>query len=43
MSVIIEGATEKVPKVLMPLKSMYNKGFCFDEQKWMFLKTFEKC
>ncbi len=32
-SFIIEGATEKVPKVLMPLKSMYNKGFCFDEQK----------
>jgi hypothetical protein len=32
-SIIIEGTTEKVLKLIMPLKSTYNKNLGFIEQK----------
>ncbi len=33
---IIEGATEKVPQILIQFKSIYNKNFGFIEQKMYF-------
>jgi hypothetical protein len=36
-SLIIEGATEKVLKFIMPLKSIYNRNLGFIEQKMYFL------
>ncbi len=33
LSLIIEGATEKVSLFTMPLKSVYNKNFYFNEKE----------
>jgi hypothetical protein len=33
-SLIMEGATEKVSKSIMPMKTNYNKIFSFNEQKY---------
>jgi hypothetical protein len=35
-SLIIEGATEKALKFLMPFKSICDRNFCFIEQKMYF-------
>jgi hypothetical protein len=35
-SLIIEGTTEKVLQFIMPLKSIYSKNLCFDEEKMYF-------
>jgi hypothetical protein len=32
---IMEGATEKVSKSIMPMKTNYNKIFSFNEQKYI--------
>ncbi len=32
LSLIIEGATEKVSHLMKPLESIYDKNFCFDEK-----------
>jgi hypothetical protein len=34
-SCIIEGAYKKVLQFFMPLEPIYNKNFCFNEQKWL--------
>ncbi len=40
-SLIIEGATDKVMQLIMPLKSIYNQNFGFVEQKMDF-RTFQR-
>jgi hypothetical protein len=40
-SLIIEGTTEKVLQLIMPLKSMYNQNLCFIQQN-VFLNITEK-
>ncbi len=32
LSQMIEGTTEKVTDIIMPLKSVYDKNFCFNAQ-----------
>jgi hypothetical protein len=39
ISLIIEGATEKVLQFKMPFKSIYNKNLGFNEQKNVILNT----
>jgi hypothetical protein len=36
LSLIVDGATEKVLQFTMPYKSIYNKDFCFNEDKCIF-------
>ncbi len=36
LSLIIEGATEKILQFVLPMKQINNKKFCFDKQKIMF-------
>ncbi len=36
LSFIVEGTTEKVSHFIMPLKSIYNRNFCFNQQKYIF-------
>jgi hypothetical protein len=40
-SLIIEGTTEKVLQLIMPVKSIYNRNFGFIEQKNVFLNNTE--
>jgi hypothetical protein len=41
-SLIIEGTTEKVLQLIMPLKSIYKQNLGFIEQKMFFLNTTER-
>jgi hypothetical protein len=40
-SLIIGGTTEKVLQFIIPLESMYNKNFGFNEQK-MYFETLQR-
>jgi hypothetical protein len=36
LSLFIDGTTGKALQLKMPLESIYNQSFCFDEQKYIF-------
>jgi hypothetical protein len=36
LPMIIEDPTEKVPQFILPMKSIYSKNLCFNEQKCIF-------
>jgi hypothetical protein len=42
LSLISEGATEKVSQMAILLKSVYNKNLCFNEQKMNFFNIAER-